>query len=325
MSSELKKPDLFRFNNPDHVEFHFTSYAIISRNTLVIDAPQLLTAYYAKIQQEDAIYKWLRSSEFTEKKAEVDHERGKVFSAMVGIIHSYEKHFDPSLRDHAKHVAHLVDNYGTLYEADYDAETAGIDSIVRKLVSADYSASVQALQLSAWIGELVRLNALFKDYVEDTNVETGKKPDITTKVARKQTDEALRTITRRVESLINLNGETTFTALIKDFNINVEHYNTLVHEHYGRLHARTDLSSGEIADIAPQTYTGLPIYVIPSVKLLKTEKDGTTTLVNLDFTRDFTVGYRNNVAPGTATLIISGIGKYVGEIITTFNIKAIEE
>jgi hypothetical protein len=46
------------------------------------------------------------------------------------------------------------------------------------------------------------------------------------------------------------------------------------------------------------------------------------TSVHVRFSEDFTVSYKNNVAPGTATLTISGIGKYTGEIITTFKIAA---
>jgi hypothetical protein len=51
------------------------------------------------------------------------------------------------------------------------------------------------------------------------------------------------------------------------------------------------------------------------------EKDGTVKIVEPVFSTDFTVAYQNNVNPGTARLIITGIGKYVGEIDTTFNIR----
>jgi hypothetical protein len=88
---------------------------------------------------------------------------------------------------------------------------------------------------------------------------------------------------------------------------------------------KTDLSQGEVAPIEVQQYTGKPVYVIPSVKVRKTEKDGTVTVIELVFSEDFTVGYRNNIAPGTATLLIDGIGKYTGQIVTTFNIVAIGE
>jgi hypothetical protein len=289
----------------------------------VINIPDLLAEYKAKTLQEAHIYKWMRRSEFTAKKAETDHERDKTLSGMVGSLHSYEKYFDPAIRDNAKHVLNLIDNYGPLAHADYDAETAGIDSILEKLNGCHYIHAVQNLHLEPWMAELDRLNTLFKSYAADTEQEQVEKPDINPKTARRETDEALRRITRRVESLIDFDGPENYATLVKEFNVHVDHYNTLVHEHYGRTHAKTDLSQGEVAPIEVQQYTGKPVYVIPSVTVRREEKDGTVTVIELVFSEDFTVGYRNNVAPGSATLIIDGIGKYAGQIVTTFNIAAI--
>jgi hypothetical protein len=64
-----------------------------------------------------------------------------------------------------------------------------------------------------------------------------------------------------------------------------------------------------------------PVFVIPSLTLRIKEKDGTIKIVEPVFSVDFTVAYQNNVNPGTARLVITGIGKYVGEIDTTFNIN----
>jgi hypothetical protein len=61
--------------------------------------------------------------------------------------------------------------------------------------------------------------------------------------------------------------------------------------------------------------------VIPLVSIVKKEKDGTEKVVELVFSKDYTVSYKNNVDRGTATLYIKGIGKYVGELTTTFNIQ----
>ncbi|MDR1223913.1 MAG: DUF6261 family protein [Tannerella sp.] len=326
MDTELRKADVGRYSNADHIEFHKTSDDIFDRYKTVINDPVLLTAYRTKVTQEDQIYKWMRRSEFTEKKAEADHERDKIFLAIVENLHSFEKHFDPSLRDNAKHVLNLIGNYRNLTHTDYDAETAGIDSILERLNSADYLPAVQNLQLAPWLTELTRLNTLFKSYAVDTEEEQVKKPDISPKAARNETDEAFRKITLRITSIIDLGlvDDIVYKPLVKEFNVHVDHYNTLVHERYGRLHVKTDISQGEIEPIEVQQYTGEPVYVIPSVKVSKTEKDGTVTVIKLKFSEDFTVGYKNNTGPGTATLTISGIGKYTGEIVTTFNIAAIE-
>ena len=318
MSITLAKPEVYIYNSADHIEFHKTSYTIDVKFGTVIDAPELITAYGDKVTQEDNIYKWVRRSEYTEKKAEADHSRDSVYTGIVNIVRANLKHFDPSIRDNALHVYNLLENYGDLTHAGYDAETAGIDSVVTRLNSSAYSLAVQNLGLVSWVAELANRNTLFKGYVEDTAQEQIDKPDISPRTARRETDEALRKITTRVSALIDLNGPDAYAAFVEEFNVLVNHYNTLVREHYGRLHAKTDIAPATVASIAVQPYTGRPVYVIPEVSL---NKDG--KIVELAFSEDFSVAYKNNLEPGTATLVIKGTGKYTGEIVTTFNIAAI--
>jgi hypothetical protein len=319
-NNSLRKPDVSRYNNADHVEFHKTSHQICYSHASVIDSPDLITDYHGKVTQEEQSFKWLNRSEFTRKKAETDHTRDRLYSGIQGLVQANLKHFDPSIRDNAQHVNNLLENYGNLTHAGYDAETAGIESLVTRLQSSEYSAAAQNLGLVPWLNELTAQNNIFKSYVADTEKEEVKKPDITPRNIRRETDEALRKITNRVTSLINLNGPAAYAAFAEEFNVHVSHYNTLVHEHYGRLHAKTDITPATVAAIREQPFTNRPVYVIPAVTLRKVEKDGAETVVELKFSEDFTVAYKNNVGPGTATLIITGIGKYKGEIVTTFNI-----
>jgi hypothetical protein len=322
MKKILNSPLEGRYNNADHVEFNKLSYDICERSATAIAAPALITSYRDKVLQEENIYKWMRKSEFTEKKAEADHARDRALTGMLGIVRTNMKHFDPAIRDNATHVYNLLSNYGDLTRAGYDAETAGIESIVARLTSADYLPAVQNLGLMPWITELEAQNALFKSYVGDVSQEQIEKPTISQRVARQETDVALQHITTRVTALVHLNGVDDYAVFVTEFNVLVNHYNTLLHEHYGRLHSRTDITPAVIAPIAPQPYTGKPVYVIPAVTLAKTAKDGSVTEVELVFSVDYTVSYRSNINPGTATLIITGIGLYTGEIVTTFNINS---
>jgi hypothetical protein len=311
------------YNNADHIEFHETTYRIFFANATVIAAPTLIPIYLEKVRQEDTIYKWLRKSVFTEKKAEADRIRDHALSRIVELIHYYTGDDDPAQRDHAKLLANLVDNYGNVARMDYDGASAAIDSIVEKLVSDDYKPSLQALGILQMVLKLDSLNTDFKMFVEKAEIEQVGKPKLSPLASRKETDAAMRAITTRIESNIDIKGITTFTKLIEEFNVHVDHYNTVLQEHYGRTHVRTDITNGIISPIEAQAYTGKPVVVLPSVKLLKQEKDGTTTLIDLVFSQDFTLGYRNNINPGMAEVIVSGIGEYVGDVSTTFMIGEI--
>jgi cell fate (sporulation/competence/biofilm development) regulator YmcA (YheA/YmcA/DUF963 family) len=240
--------------------------------------------------------------------------------SLLAFIRAYLRHFDPVISDAANHIYKLLLNYGDVVNASYDAETTAIDSILMRLQSEDYIQDVNLLNLTPWISRLNDFNTQFKQYVEGTSQENIKKPQISAKESRKQTDEALRQITSRIEALATLNNPDKYMPFIQEYNEVVEHYNLLLQEHYGRIHAQIDIDSAYIEPIPPQTFTGKPICVIPELKLTQKTSEGIAQTVDLVFTEDFTVSYKKNINPGTATITIHGIGKYKGEIVTTFNI-----
>jgi hypothetical protein len=285
-----------------------------------IEDPRLISLYQQAVEQEEHIFKWMRKSEHTEEKAEADYHRDGTITGVTGIVRVNLKHFDPDIRDAARHIHNLLENYGDVAHANYDAETAAIDSIITHLKSPSYSPAVLKLGLVSWINHLQELNDKFKQYVKETIQEQIAKPEISARESRRQTDEALRNIITRIEALAALNGRTSYLSFAREFNEVVEHYNTLVHEHYGRLHARTDISDADVDPIEPMTYTGKPIFVIPTVRLRKIIDDK-EDIIELVFTQDFTIAFKNNIERGTAILTIQGMGKYKGQFITTFSIN----
>lgn len=75
------------------------------------------------------------------------------------------------------------------------------------------------------------------------------------------------------------------------------------------------MSSVSVSKIKDQVYTG------SSIKPALTVKKGTTPLVERT---DYKVSYSNNKEIGTATVILTGMGKYSGEKKITFKIKGVE-
>jgi hypothetical protein len=319
MRTVLRKPRLHAYNISDHLEFHKLSYKVCEKNATLLGDASMVPNYWNAIVQEETTYKWFRKSVFTAKKAEADRARDKAIKGITAIIRNNMKHFDPAMRDYAMHINVLLLAYGNMPMADYDAETANIESLLERLGNADYQTAIQAMGLGAWIDELHKQNELFKTYVNDATQEQLVKPGIEPKKARRQTDEALQVITNRITALVMLNGTLGYEEFINEFNVLVNHYNTLLNEHYGRLHARIDITPAVIGTISEQPFTGKPVFVIPELTVTAV-RDGKEITLTPVFSKDFTVTYQNNVNPGTATLIIKGIDKYTGEIVTTFNI-----
>ena len=73
------------------------------------------------------------------------------------------------------------------------------------------------------------------------------------------------------------------------------------------------ISATAVSGTGSKVYTGSAIKPVPAVKVGgRTLKNGT----------DFTVSYKNNTEPGTATLSVTGKGNYSGSVAKTFKITA---
>lgn len=75
-----------------------------------------------------------------------------------------------------------------------------------------------------------------------------------------------------------------------------------------------DISTSVIPPIATQKYTGVPVTPEPAIKV------GDTILTK---NRDYTLTYSNNIEVGTASVTITGIGKYFGTKTLKFNIESV--
>lgn len=309
-----------RYNNAIHIEFHKTGYSIFDEFKEILNAPALMTDYLSAITQEEDIYKWMRSSEYTEKKREVDRERDHTLRGIIKTLQGYENHFDTAIREAAKRVLHLINNYHRLTHTEYDGETAGIDSILEHLALPEYSGDVAKLNMQQWFSELARLNALFKEYVADVELEQRKKPGISARDSRKQTDAVLKKLTARLTAVITIDGPEDAQPLLVAYNVHAAHYNTLWKEHYGRTHAKTDITGGTVKMSREYAFTGKRINALPDSVTVEKTRDGKTTTEELAFTEDYTVSYENNINRGTAMLHIDGTGRFTGRITVSFDI-----
>jgi hypothetical protein len=316
-----KKPETTHYSAANHLSFHNEGVALCGKHAPLIDSPELLVRYREAVTRESGAFSQAQRSEYTDRKAEVNRRRAGAYRGIGSLVRAQLKHFDPSVRAAAHLVANLLKSYGDVSRVSYSAGTADIGSLVDRLRGDSYLPAVETLGLRTWVNELEALNLRFKILMADTERETVARSKFNVRRTRLESDGALRRIVARIEARIVLDGPEPFAAFAREYNVLVKKYNILVHEHYGRLHARIDIAPAIIASPAPQPYTGKPVTVIPEVALRHTAPDGTVTLTELFFPDDFTVSYRNNRQPGTATLVIRGAGRYRGTVVTTFQIN----
>jgi hypothetical protein len=215
----------------------------------------------------------------------------------------------------------MLENAGDITKMDYKGETNMIKQLITQFRSDDYRPSAQALALTEWINELERLNDLFEEYDLASDKISKEKPKLTFTEARRETDAVLNTILDMVKGVIYLVGEGMVAEFIDDFNRHTNHYNTLVREHYGRTHVKIDISNAIVEPIPIQKYTGKHIIPIPQVSVKIADATGLLKVIELVFSEDFSVTYKSNIEPGTATILIEGVGKYTGQRTVLFNIE----
>jgi hypothetical protein len=292
--------------------FHHRAYDIFLDWAGIIGQPQLLADYIQAIQEEDTTHYFPQSSEFTKQKRKINYKRDKVYRSMKRIVFSHLDCYDPVISRKARHLYALLMHFRHIPMLNYDAKTEAIFLLIEELRSENYYADAEALGIVGWLNQLEELNVLFQHYVDCTFKEKQRKSAIPPKIASRITNIILRKILDYIRSLIALNTPQKYSSLVTEINLLIKHHNILVREHYGRLHAKTDISNMNVETIAEQIYTGKPINVIPVLSTRKNVANGEMQTEELVFTRDFTVKYRNNVEPGAATILVQGAGKYEG-------------
>ena len=95
------------------------------------------------------------------------------------------------------------------------------------------------------------------------------------------------------------------------YKVSAANYEDFVHEARLTINPR-DIANVTIEPIADITFENNPITPTPVVT------DGTPSIITAE---DYTVSYLNNVAPGTATVVLTGKGNYTGEKAVNFIIK----
>jgi hypothetical protein len=144
------------------------------------------------------------------------------------------------------------------------------------------------------------------------NTELGNRPDTPIRDIRRDIDPVYANIVRRIEAFVTLNGDKGFDGFIREINQEITYFN----DHEAHRRSKKDVAHVNVADIGNCPYTGKAVCPIPTVTFNEAGKPD----VELVFSVDFTVTYKDNVNPGTATLIIHGKGAYKGTKTVTFNI-----
>jgi hypothetical protein len=275
--------------------------------------------YDAEVDALDQITK----SDFTEEIAAMDEERDRLNRGLKNSLKGFLDHNDHDKRVMARKVLDILDHYGDVTRKSLDGETAALKDIVREMIKMENYELLTALELDKWLKDIDRANLALERLMMKRYDEAAKRANLHMREIRVKVDKAFRAILDLLESLVRVQGPDADKAFIAGLNAVSTRYKDILAQEAGRRHPVKDISTGDdivVETIAVQAYTGAPVIPIPVIYRRGDEKRPTVELV---FTRDFTVTYKNNVEVGMAEVIIRGKGNYKGKITVTFNIARV--
>ena len=232
--------DSKELQNEEHVQHGKDLIALVE----FYDADKLkLTSVYvplkALISKEiEAFMKAMKSAK-TVKIEAADFKRDFTVRGLTKEVKSKLFHFDPLVRDAALNVDTLMSKYGNIAKKAYDKETADIDKLV-SVLETDHVADMATLGITTWVAQLKADNLAFVDLVSDRNKEYVGETQLVMRDVRNEVDEAYRKFVKRVNSLIDVYGETDYTEFVIAMNVSIKHYNDLVAQRQGRNNAGDD-------------------------------------------------------------------------------------
>lgn len=163
---------------------------------------------------------------------DLDNQRDLIYSGTAGQARNMIKHFDPDKAAIAKMVSDIIAKYGDPRALPYIQENGVIENLVQELKAYDNPGDdrpviestgiehdrLSAIGLKEWVDKLEALNNQF--ILEFSNRNAAQSAVITgaSKEARIRTDKAYQAVVKRINALIEVNGEADYIEIVNKMN-----------------------------------------------------------------------------------------------------------
>jgi hypothetical protein len=233
----------YQLPNALHLQFFVALISLIRKSDFVLSKiSNLYDRLCLCVEKEDLCYKIIRKSNLSDLKAESDHARDDMVAGIKNALRFSLRHFDINVRDAAHRLKIVFDTYNKpirLIDLPYDAETLSINNMLQEF-EGKYASDIEIVGLTKWINELRIRNNAFDQLAMNYNEQQAEKPDFDYKEVRQETDAVYKDILLVINGLIVMEGETEYLSFANELNNLVKHYNDLLSQHLGRVHAEKE-------------------------------------------------------------------------------------
>jgi len=218
---EIQKFDLHSQRNAGHYTFltDFNDF-VIRYTPQALGIVDIYADFLRRYQDEIEAFKAITKSATTDEIADADRERDITLRSTNDFARTGLKHYDATVRKAAKIVDVIFYQYGNLVPLPYDEETGSIENLIKDLRTKTVE-EIDIMGLVPWINELERQNIRFKTLEATRNTEEANRTELRMKQVRVEIDDVYRKIVKRINALIEINGEAAYTGFVKEMNARI--------------------------------------------------------------------------------------------------------
>lgn len=221
---EIQNFSLTGLTNEEHYKFMFDTDALIiaaTASSLSIENDYVI--FKEAFENEGEALGFVRKSSITDNIYDADLVRDTTLRGLKKAIESNSSHFKPAIRETANRLLVFFNTYGNVTVKSYEEESAAIIKIVSELKTT-YAADINLLGLMEWVVELENNNNSFDQLMTNRFDESDDKTRLRMKSVRKEIDKAYKAIVKRINALIIVNGEATYTDFVNKLNLRIAYY-----------------------------------------------------------------------------------------------------
>ena len=226
---KIKRINFHLLRNNEHFQCQTEFKALVTNfdpTTLKIESLFNLNYIPAYNAEDEALTKIIKNT-FSEQRSDADRTRDQSFRGSADTVIAGQNHFDPEVRESARRLKIVFDRFGNVAQLPLNEETSAIYNLVQE-VKGNHDADAEKLGILPWLNKLNADNQAYEALVEGGYEEEAAKTELKAKTTRAEVDKVIRQIIERVEALIMIEGEATYTEFVRRLNLIFDKYaNTL--------------------------------------------------------------------------------------------------
>ncbi len=193
----------------------------------------------------DGALKQTGKSDSTAKITHLDEQRDAAYLGLVRQVRNTLHHFNARRAEAAQKVQNILEKYSDPRSLPYIQESGILENLLQDLSTADAKANVALVGANEWKDELQRTNNEFVALFANRNEEQATIVTGLSKEARTETDNAYRNCVRRLNALIELDGDAEYAAIVSNLNKLIDYQKQVVSAR--KTHNQTQASAnGEL-------------------------------------------------------------------------------